>query len=150
MGVTRMDKVVRTEEGWKSRVRTDRYKVLREKGTEPPFHNEYDEHWEDGVYHCYACDLPLFDSRAKFHSGSGWPSFYEPVTPDAVEEHPDHSHGMARTEIACARCGSHLGHVFPDGPPPTGLRYCTNSASLRFVPRESGRDESAPLRTSGQ
>jgi len=130
-----MDKVVRTEEEWKSSLPPDRYKVLREQGTEPPFRNEYDDHWGDGVYQCYACGLPLFDSGTKFHSGSGWPSFYRPLTADAVEERADYSHGMSRIEVNCARCGSHLGHVFSDGPAPTGLRYCMNSASLKFVAR---------------
>lgn len=133
--MTRNDIVVRTEEEWRSLLPPDRYKVLREKGTEPAFTGEYNEHWEDGVYHCYACDLPLFDSATKFHSGSGWPSFWQPVSADAVEEHADSSFGMLRTEVTCARCGGHLGHVFDDGPQPTGLRYCMNSLSLKFVPR---------------
>lgn len=128
-------KMVRTEEEWKSILPPDRYRVLREKGTEPPFTGEYDEHWEDGVYQCYACDMPLFDSTTKFHSGSGWPSFWQPISPDAVEEHPDSSWGMIRVEVICARCGGHLGHVFDDGPQPSGLRYCINSPSLKFVPR---------------
>lgn len=133
--MTRNDRVVRTEEEWRNILPPDRYKVLREKGTEPAFTGEYNEHWEDGVYHCYACDLPLFDSSTKFHSGSGWPSFWQPVSADAVEEHTDSSLGMLRTEVTCARCGGHLGHVFDDGPQPTGLRYCMNSLSLKFVSR---------------
>jgi peptide-methionine (R)-S-oxide reductase len=133
--VTSIDKVVRTEEEWKNLLPPDRYKVLRQKGTEPPFTGEYDDHWEQGVYHCYACDLPLFDSSTKFHSGSGWPSFWQPIIPGAVEEHKDVSLGMSRVEVTCARCGGHLGHVFTDGPEPTGLRYCMNSLSLKFVPR---------------
>ncbi len=133
--MTRNDTVVRTEEEWRGILPPDRYRVLREKGTEPAFTGEYNEHWEDGVYHCYACDLPLFDSTTKFHSGSGWPSFWQPVSADAVEEHADSSFGMLRTEVTCARCGGHLGHVFDDGPQPTGLRYCMNSLSLKFVAR---------------
>jgi peptide-methionine (R)-S-oxide reductase len=133
--VDAIEKVVRTEEEWKSVLPVERYRVLREKGTEPPFDNEYNEHWEDGVYECYACGLALFDSSTKFHSGTGWPSFWQPVGPEVVEEHSDTSYGMVRVEITCARCGGHLGHVFSDGPEPTGLRYCINSASLKFVPR---------------
>jgi len=134
-GVSTIDKVVHTEEEWKSILPADRYEILREKGTEPPFTGEYEDFSEDGVYVCYACGLPLFDSGTKFHSGSGWPSFWQPITPEAVEEHTDNSGGMERVEVTCARCGGHLGHVFTDGPEPTGLRYCINSASLEFVPR---------------
>jgi peptide-methionine (R)-S-oxide reductase len=130
-----IDKVVRSEEEWKAILPAERYKVLREKGTEPPYTGEYDDHWEDGVYQCYACGLPLFDSTSKFHSGTGWPSFWQPISPSAVAEHADSSYGMVRTEVTCARCGGHLGHVFNDGPEPTGLRYCINSLALKFVPR---------------
>jgi peptide-methionine (R)-S-oxide reductase len=133
--VSTIDKVVRTEEEWKSVLPADRYEVLRQKGTERAFTGEYNEHWEAGVYACYACGLPLFDSATKFHSGSGWPSFWQPISPEAIEEHADSSLGMKRVEVTCARCGGHLGHVFTDGPEPTGLRYCIDSASLEFVPR---------------
>jgi peptide-methionine (R)-S-oxide reductase len=130
-----IEKLQRTDDEWRRLLPPDRYHVMREKGTEPAFGNEYDDHWERGAYHCFACGNPLFDSEAKFHSGTGWPSFFQPVSTEAVEEHADRSFGMVRTEVSCARCGSHLGHVFTDGPRPTGLRYCMNSTSLRFVPK---------------
>ncbi|MBN1321505.1 MAG: peptide-methionine (R)-S-oxide reductase MsrB [Thermoleophilia bacterium] len=133
--MTSIEKLIRTEEEWKVILPPERYRVLREKGTERAFTGEYDDHWEDGVYACYACELPLFDSQTKFHSGSGWPSFWQPISPGVVEQHADSSLGMSRVEVTCARCGGHLGHVFDDGPEPTGLRYCINSASLKFVPR---------------
>jgi peptide-methionine (R)-S-oxide reductase len=129
-----VEKLIRSEDEWRRTLPPERYKVLRKKGTEPPFANEYDDHWELGTYLCYACELPLFSSEAKFHSGSGWPSFLQPITAEAVKERRDRSLWMTRTEVVCGRCGSHLGHVFDDGPPPTGLRYCMNCASLKFVP----------------
>lgn len=129
-----VEKLIRSDAEWREILPPERYHVLREAGTERAFHNEYDDFWEHGTYVCYACDLPLFSSDTKFHSGSGWPSFYQPIAPDAVVERTDHTFLMTRTEVKCARCGGHLGHVFNDGPPPTGLRYCMNSASLKFVP----------------
>lgn len=122
----------RTNEEWARVLTPEEYQVLREAGTEPPFTGEYVDLDEDGIYRCRACKNPLFDSATKYHSGSGWPSFWEPISPDAVEEIHDDSHGMRRTEIRCGNCGSHLGHVFTDGPKPTGTRYCMNSLSLDF------------------
>ena len=127
----------RSEEEWKKHLTAEQYRILRQKGTEPPFTGKYYEEHGDGTYRCAACGQELFRSDAKYESGSGWPSFYEPIAPGVVEEHEDASHGMRRIEITCARCGSHLGHVFPDGPRPTGLRYCVNSASLDLE-RKSG------------
>lgn len=120
------------ETGWRAMLTPEEYRVLRESGTEPPFSGAYVDAEDPGAYRCRACGNPLFRSAMKFHSGCGWPSFSEAVSPDAVEEHVDTSHGMTRTEIRCAACGSHLGHVFTDGPGPAGLRYCMNSVALEF------------------
>lgn len=128
--------VERDEKEWRAVLSPEQYRVLREAGTEPPFSGEYVDAADDGVYRCAACGNSLFRSETKYHSGCGWPSFYEPVSPDALEERLDTTHGMVRTEIRCGRCGSHLGHVFEDGPEPTGLRYCMNSVALDLDPEE--------------
>jgi peptide-methionine (R)-S-oxide reductase len=122
--------VVKTDEEWREELSPQQYQVLRKAGTEPAFTGAYTDTEDPGVYKCGACGNPLFKSDTKYHSGSGWPSFYEPITPGAVVTREDRSHGMVRTEAVCGRCGSHLGHVFPDGPQPTGQRYCMNSLSL--------------------
>ena len=121
---------------WKNQLDPEAYRILRQAGTERPFTGEYNGHEGDGVYRCAGCGEPLFDSHAKFDSGSGWPSFTAPAASEAVEERTDTTHGMVRTEVLCQACGGHLGHVFPDGPEPTGLRYCINSAALDFKDRE--------------
>ena len=131
-----MDHLNIAEAEWKKRLTPEQYHVLREAGTERAFTGKYNNNKADGIYHCAACGLELFDSADKYDSGSGWPSFTQPIAPDVVTDHTDTSHGMTRTESRCARCDSHLGHVFPDGPPPTGLRYCMNSLSLDFKARK--------------
>jgi peptide-methionine (R)-S-oxide reductase len=126
------DKVVKTEEEWKKELSADQFRILRMKGTELPFHNELYDNKRKGQYYCAGCGNDLFSSKTKFDSGSGWPSFFEPVSPDSVEYHDDKTFRMTRREVVCARCGGHLGHVFDDGPRPTGKRFCMNSGSLRF------------------
>ena len=119
---------------WKARLTPQQFRVCVEKGTERPFAGEYTDMETEGVYHCICCDAPLFRSDAKFHSGCGWPSYFEPISPGSMEEHEDNTLGMRRVEVLCSSCGAHLGHVFPDGPPPTGLRYCINSICLNLEP----------------
>ena len=130
-------KIEKTDEEWKQLLTEDEYVVCRQKGTERPFSGEYNDIKEDGVFRCRCCGEPLFNSTEKFDSGSGWPSFYRPASESGIEESMDSTHGMTRTEIQCSACGSHLGHVFTDGPQPTGLRYCVNSLSLKFEREES-------------
>ena len=127
-----------SEAEWRKRLTPEQYHVLREAGTERAFSGRLNDNKLDGVYRCAACGLDLFDSADKYDSGSGWPSFTQPTDPTHVADHADTSHGMRRVETRCARCDSHLGHVFPDGPPPTGTRYCMNSVSLDFKPRADG------------
>ena len=127
-----MEKVRKTEEEWKRELTPEQYHVTREKGTERPFTGEYWDHHEPGIYRCAACGNELFSSEAKFNSGTGWPSFMAPVSEETVKTETDRSHGMVRTEVLCARCEGHLGHLFDDGPGPAHQRYCMNSASLKF------------------
>jgi peptide-methionine (R)-S-oxide reductase len=127
--------VTKTDEEWREQLTPEQYEVLRRKGTEPPFTGKYVYNKDTGAYRCAGCGADLFRSDTKFDSGTGWPSFTEPAVAESVESHTDTSHGMSRTEVTCRRCGGHLGHVFPDGPGPTGLRYCINSCSLEFEPK---------------
>lgn len=130
------DKLNLSDEEWRERLSPEQFQILREAGTERAFTGKYEKNKAQGMYKCAGCGAPLFGSDTKYESGSGWPSYYQPVAGEAVAEHSDTDHGMVRTEVRCAKCEGHLGHVFPDGPAPTGLRYCINSASLDFDPEE--------------
>ena len=128
------DKVTKTDAEWRGQLDPMEYQVTRHAATERAFTGKFWDHHEHGIYSCVCCNTPLFESDAKFDSGCGWPSYFEAVKPDVVTEIRDMSHGMVRTEVRCANCGGHLGHVFPDGPPPTGLRYCINGHAMNFTP----------------
>ncbi len=130
-----MPKIIKSDEEWKTLLTPEAYSVARHHGTERAFSGEYAEFKGDGIYTCVCCGTPLFDSSAKFDSGTGWPSYDQPISPDALKENRDISHGMIRVEVVCDTCDAHLGHVFPDGPKTTGLRYCINSVCLKFNPR---------------
>ena len=130
-----MTKIARTDDEWREALTPEQYQVLRQKGTEAPFSGEYDHSFEPGSYHCAGCGAILFESDTKYDSGCGWPAFYAPAEESAIDEESDSTYGMIRTEVLCSSCGGHLGHVFPDGPRPTGQRYCINSAALKLEER---------------
>lgn len=132
-------KIEKTDAEWREELSPEQYAICRCSATERAFTGQYWDHHERGIYHCAACQAELFGSNSKYDSGSGWPSYFQPLDPAAVSEHVDETHGMRRVEVRCARCDSHLGHVFPDGPKPTGLRYCINSAALGFSAEGEGK-----------
>ena len=134
------EKITKSDEEWRAQLTPEQYQIARQAGTEPAFSGKYNDSKHPGMFHCVCCGTALFNSGEKFDSGTGWPSFWKPVTEDAVETKVDRAYGMERNEVVCSRCDAHLGHVFPDGPPPTGLRFCMNSASLDLKPKADAED----------